>query len=153
MNNVYGKAKYRENSIWGCDQDRIGAKKRMIDTLSCVLAKHRTKDWLRMGVQGYSYGGKAWARRARAGGMTDIDKARRERVRADRVDIERGLNLNEEVLINEDVLELVGNQNEERAIGKLMEGMIRELVGDEIRGFVHMGDGRTEVRVEGNSFW
>ena len=39
-------------SIWDTEGDRLSQKKTLIDTLSSVLAKHRTRDEIFMGLKG-----------------------------------------------------------------------------------------------------
>ena len=47
---VYAKPK--GVSIWDTEGDRLSQKKTLIDTLSSVLAKHRAKDKIFMGLKG-----------------------------------------------------------------------------------------------------
>ena len=44
INRVYCKPKSVEFSIWHSDKDRVTCKKRFVDGLSCILAKHRAMD-------------------------------------------------------------------------------------------------------------
>ena len=57
INDLYDKPKSRksdEQSIWTCDKDRITLKVRFIDSLSCILARHRAMDIIRMGTKFHS---------------------------------------------------------------------------------------------------
>ena len=51
INDLYAKPKSDEQSIWTCDKDRITLKVRFIDSLSCILARHRAMDIIRMGTK------------------------------------------------------------------------------------------------------
>ena len=54
INDLYAKPKSDEQSIWTCDKDRITLKVRFIDSLSCILARHRAMDIIRMGTKFHS---------------------------------------------------------------------------------------------------
>lgn len=51
INDLYGKPKADEQSVWLTDKDRVTNKVRFIDSLSCILAKHRAKDIIRLGTK------------------------------------------------------------------------------------------------------
>ena len=51
INRVYCKAKSDELSIWHSDKGRVTCKKRFVDGLSCIFAKHRAMDKIRMGTR------------------------------------------------------------------------------------------------------
>ena len=44
----------KEQSIWTCDKDRITLKVRFIDSLSCILARHRAMGIIKMGIKFHS---------------------------------------------------------------------------------------------------
>ena len=54
INDLYAKPKSDEQSVWNCDKDRITEKVRFIDSLSCILARHRAMDIIRMGTKFHS---------------------------------------------------------------------------------------------------
>ena len=54
INDLYAKPKSDEQSIWTCDKDRITLIVRLIDSLSCILARHRAMDIIRMGTKFHS---------------------------------------------------------------------------------------------------
>lgn len=54
INDLYAKPKSDELSFWTCDKDRITLKVRFIDSLSCILARHRAMDIIRMGTNFHS---------------------------------------------------------------------------------------------------
>ena len=54
INDLYAKPKSDEQSIWTCDKDRITLKVRFVDSLSCILARHRAMDMIRMGTKFHS---------------------------------------------------------------------------------------------------
>ena len=48
INELYAKPRSDEQSFWTCDKDRITLKVRFVDSLSCILARNRAMDIIRM---------------------------------------------------------------------------------------------------------
>ena len=48
INDLYAKPRSDEQSFWTCVKDRINLKVRFVDSLSCILARHRAMDIIGM---------------------------------------------------------------------------------------------------------